>query len=679
MSNPLYDAIVANDIKAVRAALADPVVAARIINLPVAKDDSTPLIKAVGKKVETRKDYDELVEIVEALLKVPEINVNSKTVYNVTALIQASYNGRFSIVKELLKVPGIYVNVASKVNKEKQTGGITALYAAVESNSLEIVKELLDKSDIDVNTKTAKGTTPLLRASLNGNLEIVKALLNSDEIDVNAADKDGNTALFIASSKGNLEIVKALLKADGIKVNAKTLMAATNAGHSKVAEELRKKVPGITVERVQTMAPSVLWKGMAKTTIDMFDWVLDNTRPKDGGLPPAETWSACPVCLKYVLRSEGCMYLSHNCSAELGDAVFHAELYDRYKDRDGRIFWCVVCSRICSGHRHYLLTPHSGEKPDFASRDETFFGGDSHCKAAGGGGIAEKIARIRRLREYALELEAYIGKKDTREAMKELVEATWDAPLTPYEELVAKISKEGTWNIPSNLFLGPPTLLTKRSRGNAAAGAGTAKRLRGNAAAGAGSAGPAWNIAYPNAGNPELLPIIHSPGYDSTLMNDVAVAIQFRHKLPTREVNYHVNEYIGIDRLFREVLKLRRIGEGRGRCWNFPHCNARMFPAELQYILDHVNDGAMKVTDKDMTEYQRLLDLYTESFGYAPPIVGGRRRKTRKTRKARNQKGGADERFTLGPATLAECVVAGGGRKTQRRRHRDKNSRKRRL
>jgi hypothetical protein len=216
----------------------------------------------------------------------------------------------------------------------------------------------------------------------------------------------------------------------------------------------------------------------------------------------------------------------------------------------------------------------------------------------------------------------------------------------------------------------------------AAAGAGSAgpaghiraKRSRRNAAAGAGSAGPAWNIAYPNAGNPDFLQLIHPGGHDSTNMEDVDFAIQFRHKRPTGEVNNHIDEYIGIHRLFRDVLDLRRSGEERGRCWNYPQCKARMFPAELQYILDHVNDGDTKVTEENMTAYREKLARYTQSFGDAP-IVGGRRRKTRKARKARHQNGG--ERFTIGPATLAECAV--GGRKTLRKKRRSNNSRKRRL
>jgi len=656
MSKPLYDAIVANNLGAVSAALADPVVAARIINFPVAKDGTTPLIKAVGEKGD--------VEIVKELLKVPEIKVNAATVKGVTPLIRASYYGHLGIVKVLLTHP-----------------------------------------EIDVNAKTPMGVTALMSASMEGHLGVVQALLADPRINVNAVDNDGTTALMTASSKGHLGVVNALLAHPRIDVNAATLKgltalnAAQFAGRSAVFNALKKKIneineinkiKGIKVVSNLPPAPFVPWKGMSKSTIEMFDWLLNKTDPEGGAA--AENWSACPVCLKYVVQSDGCMYMNHNCSLELGDAVFHAELYDRYKSPEGRIFWCSLCSRICLGHRHYSLTYHN-ELAKLVSSGRGY-----HGRAAGCGGIAEKIARIRRLREYALKLEADIGKKDTREAMKKLVEATWDAPLTPYKKLVEEILAKREWNIPSKLFhtnVVPPAA--------AAAGAGSAgpaenlKRSRENmelaaaAAAGAGSAGPAgkrlpyaWNITYPNAGNPKLFPFIHSPGYNSTLMDDVAVAIQFRHKRPTGEVNNHVNEYIGINRLFREVLNLRRTGEERGRCWNFPHCNARMFPAELQYILDHVNDGAMKVTDEDMTEYQRLLDLYTESFGdlytelfgSGPPIVGDNRRKIRRTG---NLKGGADERFTLGHATLAEYVVAGGGRKTQRRRHRGKNSRKRRL
>ena len=329
------------------------------------------------------------------------------------------------------------------------------------------------------------------------------------------------------------------------------------------------------------------------------------------------------------------------------------------------ICWCTHCSRICSGHRHYILTTHDvkaklAEVVVVGTTD--YYGNQDACKRQGGGGIDEKIARIRRMREYALQLEDDIGKKNTREAMKELVEETWDAPSKPYNtSLLEKIRTSRAWNISSNNF-----------HSNAVPEAAAE-------AAAAPSAIPAWNAVYPNAGRPELLPVIHPRGEDaSTLYEEVDFAIQFRHKRPTGEVNEHNTSYIGIDNLFGTVLKERTKAESRGRCWNYPDCKAFMYPAELEHILDHVNDGdpEKKVTEEKMREYRTQLDIYTKAFRSAR-FAGGRRRKTRKTRKTKNQNGGADERFTIGPATLAECALAGGGRKTLRKKHRRNISRKR--
>jgi hypothetical protein len=94
-----------------------------------------------------------------------------------------------------------------------------------------------------------------------------------------------------------------------------------------------------------------------------------------------------------------------------------------------------------------------------------------------------------------------------------------------------------------------------------------------------------------------------------------------------------------------------------------------MFPAELQYILENVKG----VSEEKMAAYRAALDKYTQSFGEAI-LAGGRRKKGGKTR--RKQKGGAEERFTIGPATLAECALAGGARKTRRNKNRRNNSRK---
>jgi hypothetical protein len=396
-----------------------------------------------------------------------------------------------------------------------------------------------------------------------------------------------------------------------------------------------------------------LWKGFSQSTIAMYDLLLNNDVPALGMRSSAENWSACPVCLKYAERSSGCMYMNHNCSAEPGD-LFHKRLYNMYKNDEGKIYWCTLCSRICLGHRHYTLTTNDVKAVlTPISSDANPFGGDFACRAQGGGGIDEKIARIRRMREYALELEEEIDRISTIQAMNKLIEETWNAPLEPYAERVAEIRTKRAWNVDSKNF-----------HANVA-----------TTAVEEVNAGPAWNIAYPNIENPELLPVIHKGGVNATSLNEVNNAIQFRHRTPSGEVNNHVDEYIDLEVLFSDVLKNRRALDARGRCWNYPICQARMYPAELQYILDKV---AADIPEEKMKTFRAELKRYTKSFGEAV-IEGGRRKPGLKTR--RKLKGGAhDERLTIGPATLVACVLNGKVRKTRRRRNRrNASSRKRRL
>ena len=318
-----------------------------------------------------------------------------------------------------------------------------------------------------------------------------------------------------------------------------------------------------------------------------------------------------------------------------------------YKNTDNEISWCTICNRICLGHRHYKITDYR-IKADLTTipSGANYFGGEDDCKAQGGGGINEKITRIRRLREYALELEEDKGTKTKTVAINELVEETWNAPLQRSGKKVTKIRTTRIWNIPTNSF--PENIRPTESTG------------------------PVWDISYPDAGNPDLFPIIHPHGDNASSMNEVDNVIQFRHRLPNGSINNHTDEYIGIDNLFRNILKERLIGENRGRCWNYSEnpssCKARMYPAELEYILDHV----VGISEDDMRDYRKQLGYYKKAFGDAV-ITGGYRRKERKGRKTRRQyKGGEGDKFTIGPAILAECIMVGGTRKTRRNKNRRK-------
>ena len=95
--------------------------------------------------------------------------VNAKDKNGDTALIWASENGHTDVVELLLKVPNIEVNATDRF-------GWTALIKASKNGHKEIVEALLNMSGIKVNIKDKKRKTALVWANKSGHKEVVKLL-----------------------------------------------------------------------------------------------------------------------------------------------------------------------------------------------------------------------------------------------------------------------------------------------------------------------------------------------------------------------------------------------------------------------------------------------------------------------------------------------------------------------
>jgi ankyrin repeat protein len=539
-------------------------------------------------------------EIVARLLQDADIQVNKTATLHTTPLHIAAANGHLGVVELLLQVPGIQVNTLTN-------NGLAPIHVALQNRHFDIVNALLRVEGVDVNIQMYDGRTPLHIASEEGYLDIVDQLLGMEGIDVNAQDDSGATPLHTAVYGGDIDVVQRLLATPDIHVNAMiegeeeditAIDIALGNGRYDIAELLQEALDR-EFEEYNTAAPPT-FKGWSKQDVEFFDQVLDTNAP-EGGRPPAENWSVCPVCLAFVERREGCMYMAHTCTSI--HPYFHQSLYNIFKRPDGKIEWCTLCGRVCKDHRHYELASimdiRDGHVPNIhvpvEAPEGLYFGGERECIKSGGGGYKEKIARMRRMREYASLLLNDVGKKTYKNAWKELVEAAWDAPVSMSPNNVQKIERilaTKTWNIPSNVF--PANVRPTNDEVAAPA---------------------APSVPYPFAGRPTMNPILGEGGMNNVSLEDVPVLIQLRHRQEDGTVIEHPQK-LSIQSLFNALTDtINPASEYFGKCiYHADGCTGLMYPDELQFILDAYPTMHLPADAPERGAYQRLIDGYRLRF-----------------------------------------------------------------
>jgi hypothetical protein len=500
----------------------------------------------------------------------------------------------------------------------------------------------------DINKADNYKTTPLYIASQKDLLEIVKALLAAGA-DVNKTKDTGATPLFIASYKGHIEVLKTLLAA-GADINKPTnngltpIQAALEKGYVDIVVELIKKGADFDINSITSFASEqgtkelidLLKEKGVNLKSNTLNWKRSNATKYniifDDNIADVSNFSACPVCLKTVIRSEACMYMNHNCSKERG--FYHKELYNKYKNQEGNIFWCTSCGRIALGHRHYKLLPH--DKTPSTNTLVVAPGADvfeRDCSVSnGGGGPLEKYARFRAIRNKAHELS---GKNILiADAHKKLVEAAWDVPLTMDKAKLKANMNAKVWNIPHEDF--KPNVLPPPEKAIV------------------------WND--PNILQPGswtgLDPEIVDSGTNIMTYEDAEV-IYFKHPQPDGSVYDHKDNNTMIS---RESLidfiesQIKNFGaEQFGYCYLYPTCKGIMYPSQIKEF----------VPDKLYEEYRKKFNKYVkDKLNIQKGVMT-----------ANIQKGGDANNILkqiLIPAEDAKCVIVpkskmGGFKKTKKR------------
>jgi hypothetical protein len=546
------------------------------------------------------------------------------------ALFDAVYNNKLDQVKSLLD-RGADVNKANDI-------GDTPLYIASDQGHTEIVKLLLEK-DADVNKHGNHGA-PLYIATIKGHTNIVKLLLNKDA-DVNKADVDNQTPLIIASAEGHTDIVKLLLE-KGADVNKVTkydetaLFNASKGGHTEIVKLLLEKGAPITdkirsemetfTEEIQELLEGkkrAIWKGWTRSDSEKLDTIFSDEM--------ADDYACCPFCLKFVERSEACNYMKHDCSKMKGH--YHVGLYNKYNN-EGYVGWCTICGRPALGHTHCELNLPGDVKagPVKDATGMVLMGRpfEKDCRvSSGGGGLPEKLARFRRMREFAKELEEEEDELSEQKVLEMMVEEAWKAPLVRKPSL-NRIMKTKTWNIPHTAF----------KENVAPAAAEEALVLR--------------NIERPeaNANNPDLQPIVYESGTNTLIGDEDVKVVQFRHRQDNGSINKHENDRISLENLAQFLeTKVKNFGEaGFGYCYMYPDCKAKLYPSEIKGLVTEegpiTNEMYEKYKEKFNAKFQQTGGGMSEGFFVEAENAvcvlptakrGGKSRKGRKTRKMRSK------------------------------------------
>jgi ankyrin repeat protein len=205
--------------------------------------------------------------IVGLLLGTDKVYINTKDILGQTALFRAVDIESMAIVKSILDTGKADVD-------SKDNFGRTPLMVAVEKESRKsrgIVKFLLDTGEADVGARSWSrldqlvGQTVLSLAVIKGHRDIVDLLLTSSTSDavVDAKDHYGRTPLYLAARGGFKAIVRSLLNTGKVDVHTMDnwgitpLAIAAKRGHEAVVQLLVEAgasagaAEGKSVERMQ--------------------------------------------------------------------------------------------------------------------------------------------------------------------------------------------------------------------------------------------------------------------------------------------------------------------------------------------------------------------------------------------------------------------------------------------
>ncbi|XP_065530096.1 2-5A-dependent ribonuclease isoform X1 [Lathamus discolor] len=189
----------------------------------------------------------------------------------VTALMDACRNGHFSVVKALVQEMGADVNICDNKDRNALIHALKEGCAKERYESAVSIGHFLLDHGVDVNSKDECGKTALILAVEMQSPDLVKALLEKGEIDIDDADEEGNTALMVAVEKSDYNIAK-LLCEKGARTDIGDLIAVANRNRApNVARLLRQYNAKFVPQAFKDWEPkSKCWRDQLKKLYKIY-------------------------------------------------------------------------------------------------------------------------------------------------------------------------------------------------------------------------------------------------------------------------------------------------------------------------------------------------------------------------------------------------------------------------
>lgn len=200
-----------------------------------------------------------------------------------TALILATRFGDMNIVNALLKLPCLQINISDSTEPEQHRAsrnnifhkivpdyyGNTALHEALVRKHLDIVKKLIEHTQLDVTLCNKNGKTALACA-VEYCPEAISILLNAHPFDVNCVDINGRTALHSACLRHNPyqetapQYLMTLLAVEDIDLDIQDTQ-----GYTALMYAGKRKDVGIFKALLKAGADATLTNNAGQTVLDM--------------------------------------------------------------------------------------------------------------------------------------------------------------------------------------------------------------------------------------------------------------------------------------------------------------------------------------------------------------------------------------------------------------------------